>query len=104
MDIDISIYRIIDLYQYRFNRCRSRSRYIKPSDVMDRLIYGIYKYIQYLDRYYINIYLYIDSYKYLYLYIMHRTPVISGKKGLIFDNDRRHSIHYPAYCTANCHN
>ena len=55
---------------------------------------------------------------------MHRTPVIIGKispagrtghksaaevscfarKGLIFDNDRRRSLHYPAYYTATCQN
>ena len=55
---------------------------------------------------------------------MYRTPVIIGKispdranktpthsegvllalKGHIFDNDRRRSIHYPAYYTATCQN
>ena len=48
---------------------------------------------------------------------MYRTPVIIGKispdrakvscfalKGLIFDNDRRRSTHYPAYYTATCQN
>ena len=48
---------------------------------------------------------------------MYRTPVIIGKispdrakvscfalKWLIFDNDRRRSIHYPAYYRATCQN
>ena len=42
--------------------------------------------------------------------IIYRMPVIIGKisltgqKRLIFDNDLRRSIHYPAYYTATCRN
>jgi hypothetical protein len=35
---------------------------------------------------------------------MYRTPVIIGKIRLIFNNDRRRSIYYPAYPTATCQN